>query len=141
MQTFLPYPDYTKSASVLDRQRLGKQRVETLQILRTLCGESQGWKNHPAVKMWAGSELALFAYQIAIVVEWNARGYKDTCLDKSAELIRNHPWTKKSNTIPAWLGNEVLHASHRANLIRKNADHYGQFGWDEGPQEGYWWPN
>ena len=28
MQTFLPYEDFRASARVLDRQRLGKQRVE-----------------------------------------------------------------------------------------------------------------
>ncbi len=36
MQTFLPYPDFARSAAVLDPARLGKQRVETLQILRAL---------------------------------------------------------------------------------------------------------
>ncbi len=30
MQTFLPYPDFCGSALVLDRKRLGKQRVEAL---------------------------------------------------------------------------------------------------------------
>ena len=39
MQTFLPYADFSKSAGVLDRMRLGKQRVETLQILQKLVGE------------------------------------------------------------------------------------------------------
>ncbi|MDQ1681515.1 MAG: hypothetical protein QOH99_56, partial [Frankiaceae bacterium] len=34
MQTFLPYADFGASARVLDDRRLGKQRVETLQILR-----------------------------------------------------------------------------------------------------------
>lgn len=36
MQTFLPYASGTKSARVLDAQRLGKQRVECLQILASL---------------------------------------------------------------------------------------------------------
>lgn len=39
MQTFLPYPDFEKSAYSLDRQRLGKQRVETLQIMQALFGQ------------------------------------------------------------------------------------------------------
>lgn len=38
MQTFLPYPDFSKSASVLDKRRLGKQRVENLQIMQVLLG-------------------------------------------------------------------------------------------------------
>lgn len=37
MQTFLPYPSAERSARVLDTKRLGKQRVECLQILATLC--------------------------------------------------------------------------------------------------------
>jgi Pyrimidine dimer DNA glycosylase len=36
MQTFLPYPDFVACARVLDSRRLGKQRVEALQILRAL---------------------------------------------------------------------------------------------------------
>jgi hypothetical protein len=36
MQTFLPYEDFTLSAQVLDYRRLGKQRVEALQIYNVL---------------------------------------------------------------------------------------------------------
>lgn len=38
MQTFLPYADFEESAFVLDTRRLGKQRVETLQIMQSLFG-------------------------------------------------------------------------------------------------------
>ncbi len=54
MQTFLPDPDFTVSAQLLDTRRLGKQRVEALQVLRALTRESYGWKSHPAVLMWGG---------------------------------------------------------------------------------------
>jgi len=33
MQTFLPYPDLRDSVACLDNKRLGKQRVEAMQIL------------------------------------------------------------------------------------------------------------
>lgn len=36
IQTFLPYPNFNESARVLDDKRLGKQRVECLQILNVL---------------------------------------------------------------------------------------------------------
>lgn len=39
MQTFLPYPNFIGSAKVLDVRRLGKQRVENLQIMQTLLGK------------------------------------------------------------------------------------------------------
>jgi len=87
MQTFLPYPNFTKSAAVLDRQRLGKQRVETLQILRALSDSSYGWQNHPAVKMWRGCERALAAYGLLICAEWIDRGYKDTCMKKIMTFV------------------------------------------------------
>src|SRR4051812_49870546 len=56
MQTFLPYAGFTASAEVLDPKRLGKQRVETLQVLRGLTLPTYGWRHHPAVKMWRGYE-------------------------------------------------------------------------------------
>lgn len=42
LQTFLPYSDFEDSVASLDRQRLGKQRVETLQIMQTLLGVKVG---------------------------------------------------------------------------------------------------
>ena len=68
MQTFLPYPNLSKSLKTLDRQRLGKQRVEAFQILNILLERTdrKGWKNHPAVKMWSGYENALKLYLILI---------------------------------------------------------------------------
>ena len=33
MQTFLPFADFAETAAVLDHRRLGKQRIEVLQIL------------------------------------------------------------------------------------------------------------
>ena len=62
MQTFLPYPDFARSARVLDRKRLGKQRVETLQVLRAATVPGYGWYRHPATAMWAGHVPALVAY-------------------------------------------------------------------------------
>lgn len=135
MQTFLPYPDFAASARCLDRQRLGKQRVEVLQILRALTGASSGWRNHPAVKMWRGHEAALAEYGLAICAEWTSRGYVDNCAARIADLAGDEPPTP-----PTWLGDERLHASHRSNLMRKNSDHYGGLGWTERDDLPYYWP-
>ena len=43
MQTFLPYADFAESARALDQKRLGKQRVEVIQIVRALTRETYGW--------------------------------------------------------------------------------------------------
>ena len=42
VQTFLPYPDFTQTARVLDWRRLGKQRAEALTILRCLPSPTAG---------------------------------------------------------------------------------------------------
>jgi hypothetical protein len=42
LQTFLPYPDFAASAQALDQRRLGKQRVEALQVLRALTTPGYG---------------------------------------------------------------------------------------------------
>lgn len=137
MQTFLPYADFDECARVLDRQRLGKQRVEAYQILRTLTGLSQGWRNHPAVRMWAGHARALVRYGLAVCREWRRRGYRDQMGERLAAML---PHIAGTHDDPPWLGDERLHSSHRAALLAKAPEHYGQFGWAETPGIDYYWP-
>lgn len=132
MQTFLPYPDFLKTARCLDYRRLGKQRVETIQILNTLYGYSNAWQGHPAVKMWKGYEHCLARYYNYIVKEWMDRGYKNTM-----PFAFSAPICIK---LPPWLGNEKFHASHRSNLLRKNYDYYSKYGWNEPNDLPYVWP-
>ena len=54
MQTFLPYADFERSARVLDAKRLGKQRVEVIQVVRALTVPGYAWAHHPAALMWKG---------------------------------------------------------------------------------------
>ncbi len=79
MQTFLPYPDFVASAASLDPRRLGKQRVEALQVLRGLTVPGYGWRHHPAVRMWVGYQEALVRYGLEICRVWTATGRADTC--------------------------------------------------------------
>lgn len=144
MQTFLPYPDFSRSARVLDNKRLGKQRVEVLQILNVLLkpGGKSGWRNHPAVRMWRGYEHRLHTYGLAVCREWTGRGYKDTCYDKMTDMMYEwgHPLPAPDKISPPWLGDESFHASHRSNLLRKDPVWYGRFGWTEPHDLPYVWP-
>lgn len=135
MQTFLPYADFELSAAALDNKRLGKQRVETLQILKALTLPEYGWKNHPATKMWTGHTNALVEYGLAVCREWKSRGFKDTCYEKICDFRRGWSVVK-----PTWLGDERVHSSHRSNLLRKDDTHYSQFGWVESNDLDYYWP-
>jgi len=150
MQTFLPYGNYRRSAKVLDRPRLGKQRIENMTILKTnllLKLNPMGsfpWYNHPATVMWYGYEISLYKYQLAICEEWLSRGYKDTCLGKTVDLLRQYADAQGpalSNDRPPWLGNEQFHLSHRSNLLRKNPEHYGPIFGDIPDGLPYYWPS
>jgi hypothetical protein len=131
MQTFLPDPDFVASAAILDNRRLGKQRLEAYQLLRTLRGLSSGWRHHPAVAMWRGYEDALGLYTNAMIDEWVRRGFKNTMgRVSSPELVH----------MPPWLGDPSFHASHRANLLRKDPIYYARFNWLEDSTLPYVWP-
>ena len=132
MQTFLPYADFDAAARALDDRRLGKQRVEVLQVLRALTRPVYGWKHHPAVLMWAGHEEALVAYGVAVCREWCRRGHVDTCRTKIVEagatggVTRNRTQAElaTAGALPPWLGDEALHRSHRSALVRKDPGYY-----------------
>lgn len=129
MQTFLPYASFVKSARVLDRQRLGKQRVEAWQILKTLRTHRAAWRNHPAVRMWASYEWLLAMYGVVMCEEWRNRGYKDTLLAKFTRIAVTYQQTDHLDlaATPDWLGKPSFHKSHRSNLLRKLPAHYRRF--------------
>jgi len=137
MQTFLPYEEFAKSAVVLDNRRLGKQRVETLQILQALLLGSR-WVNHPAVKMWKEYEGCLLTYQVTICNHWSLRGFKDTCLEKTEALVEGLNLNYKN---PPWLGSSDFHLAHQSNLLRKDFDWYSRFFTDVPEDLPYFWPS
>ena len=145
MQTFLPYNSYHLSARVLDNKRLGKQRVETLQILKALRLPHYGWKNHPAVRMWQGYEYALCCYGLDICSAWRQRGFADTVRDQLEDIreqIRNELASQGKHLVyyPAWVADPRLPRSHQSNLVRKDPEHYRDFFPTVPDNIPYWWP-
>lgn len=147
MQTFLPLPNFKRSAKCLDNKRLGKQRVECKQILLCL-GVALGdhepgptrWRNHPAILMWVGHEVALLVYAIVVCREWRSRGFNDRLTDEFATAYNRLRPTIRRNRYPPWFGGRAFHASHRSNLLRKDFRHYSRFGWREPTDLPYIWP-
>ena len=139
MQTFLPYPDFKMSAQCLDNKRLGKQRVEVLQILKAISqldlsktnyadaykyyGHGVAWANHPTVKMWYHHEHQLIEYGLEICREWQKRAFKDTCFQKIENMYEIFNYADNA----PFLGNSNFHLSHQSNLLRKDFNHYSQY--------------
>ena len=145
MQTFLPYPDPRASAAVLDDRRLGKQRVETFQVLRALTWPTYGWKHHPVVRMWRGFVPALVSYGLACIDEWRSRGHADATRAALLEFTdaAEPDWDELNDTgaVPPWVGDEALHLSHRSALVRKEPEHYRDLFGDIPDDLPYVWPD
>lgn len=130
MQTFVPYPDFAESASVLDNKRLNKQLLEGRQIYKILSSKKNkgAWVNHPAVRMWRGYDNALFEY---------LRVVKDECIYRNIQteknwnaLVEMYKWNWErgdSIIMPPWWGDERIHQSHRNNLYIKDPEYYAEF--------------
>lgn len=168
MMTFLPYPDFRKSAQTLDKRRCFAQVREAKQILNVLEGKSKGYKNHPAVLMWKGFEKELKHYYNIFLNEcleihkiktnyWYEDCYYSYGVRTEAVIVNNNhdviheplnyfvdneipSWERNK---PFWLGQEPFHRAMRARLIEKDPEFYGPkfLDQDRGYNGGkYWWP-
>jgi hypothetical protein len=79
--------------------------------------------------MWRGYKDALAVYHNTMIDEWVARGYNNT-------MAKLPVWKVE---LPPWWGDEEVHASHRSNLLRKDAAFYSQYGWTEPDNLPYVW--
>lgn len=151
MQTFLPLPDFAESVRTLDMKRLGKQRVETYQIMQAVTGirhirgvegqlerhEPKGWTRHPISLMWRKHLDHLLLYQMETTAEWLRRGYRDTCMAKTLRVFNAavaEGIIPMLTVPPEWLGDPALHLSHRSNLLRKDPVRYRTF-WPTDPDD------
>ncbi|SFO66381.1 MULTISPECIES: MSMEG_6728 family protein [Actinomadura] len=149
MQTFLPYADFTATADVLDPRRLGKQRVETIQVLRALTVPGYGWRHHPAARMWTGYEEALVRYGLEICDRWCGLGHGDTCAGTLVADLSERTGVRRprdqdglavAGDLPPWLGDPAFHRSHRSALVRKDPVFYRSRFPDVPDDLPYVWP-
>lgn len=147
MQTFLPYPNFRKSALSLDKKRCWKQVVETKQLICSLQAKNlpddwvgsksyqkQSYKNHPARLMWVGYEDLLKDYYNSFLdISINKHKIKTTMEYLKVDFHNDKPF---------WLGDDKFHRTHRARLIEKDENFYlPQFPNDKGFNNAqYWWP-
>lgn len=130
MQTFTCYYDHRRTMAILDNERLNKQCLETVQILRVLRGERDGYTYHPAVRMWEGHEPALLLYGLAACYEYRVkRGKQHDSWHRLEEMSPSYwdprtPLENERYEAPGWLKNKWVLRSHRSNLVRKAPHHY-----------------
>jgi hypothetical protein len=167
MQTFLPFPHFTMSAMVLDRQRLGKQRVEALQILKALkAGAFQCLSCGQPVTHFNSYKTGYHCYHCEAPLKQTPwynhpavkmwKGYeaglmlylKEMCQEWTRLGYKDTCWEKaqefgfhsEPTFLPNWFGSPQFHLSHQSNLLRKDPEHYGQFFFGVPDDLPYVWP-
>ena len=148
MQTFLPHVDFERSARALDIRRLGKQRVECIQVVRGLTREGYGWRHHPAVKMWKGHEEALGCYALTCCAVWTELGFADTCAatiradlaEAGVTEVRSQFELASAGVLPSGLGSQEFHRAHQSALVRKDPAFYRPRFPDIADDLPYLWP-
>lgn len=115
MQVFIPFPVFQTSISCLDNRRLGKQRVECLQILRAIETPGYGYANHPVNNMWRNHTDALKYYCNLCIDEWIGRNFNN-----------NMVYYEVPNVIEIPVFRDEVYLSHRSNLLRKSPTHYAK---------------
>lgn len=134
MITFLPENEFLLCAKCLDDKRLGKQRVEAMQLVNALNNPLNKWRNHPACLMWKHYEKALMVYTNAMIYEWKNRGFVNTMEYYDVKNLTQED-------IPFWINNDEFHASHQSILLQKKYEHYKQFEhWTHFAYDAYIWP-
>lgn len=118
MQIFLPYIDIINVAKCLDKRRLHKQIVECKQIIKTITGESEAWKNHPIVKMYSNDLEFVKMYLGVLEKYWedNEKITKNLAILNEAARIK----------LPSFINNEYL-ATMKGRLYVKDPVHYADF--------------
>ena len=131
MQVFVPYPSPIDTARAMsnDKLRLRKQIIECDQILKAISGESQAWKNHPVVKMYAERPYN---------VRWLLH-YRD-CLQQ--HLWGNEGWAYRASVgaeefRPPFLTDDFCD-QHKRRLYTKAPELYPQFA-EYGKSEENWY--
>jgi hypothetical protein len=135
MQVFLPEQSYKACAKVLDQKRLVKQLLEGRQILSALAGETKGWVNHPATRMFAGAEDELVRYLYAIKNEMEQRKYKwennwAIIIDTFNRNFRNDEFKDPDYLKTGHPENHRLITTHRGRLYEKAPELYPQYEWE-----------
>jgi len=154
MQTWLPayvagdpLASYRESARVLDDKRLRAQANEAKVILRVASGftiddnyqwvpwTGRGWANVALTRAWRPWTFSLALYGRCVATEMRERGMVPAdVLDGWFRRMAAHLWSGQWPMAPSWLGGPV-HGRCRAQLLAKDPEWYGRYGWTEDPAD------
>lgn len=132
MNTLLPFASFS-SLGLLSNADLGVQIHEASELLACYSNWNNSyWVNAPpehkafrdTYKQWWGYEEALKDYYNFCLVLWAQRGFRSDRKKYEIDL-------RRSTKIPPWIGDERVHAFHRATLLKRNPGFYSRYAWKD----------
>lgn len=123
MFLLIPQPHFAGSAETFDNGMLLRMlyigEEAYLQLANQLGGNREGVTAH----MWGGYRYSLLMYVNQLKKVARKRGFKTT--EYEFPPLRMIPHVH----LPPWFGDERVHISHQAILLRGNRRFYERYGW------------
>lgn len=169
MTTFLPSPDFQRSADILDPVRRWQQTLEGRFLVKVL---EQGPRCYydplskkfvyspltrrltKAIEKWSIRQTPYYTHpatKMWIGYVAALKVYTNTMLltvlrNKTHNVVVFGPYDIQERhagpiEYPPWLGDEQVHTSHKSRLLTKDYDFYSQYGWRVPKDLDYVWPN
>ena len=128
MITYLPFPEFMRSADALDDERLDKQIDYVVKLIKIMEADPKNnsenrrarREHHLLISMWEGHERQLANLGLAYCHVWriSRRHHEDIrwgFIGRYATELKQAEWP---NEKPPWIGDRWVHASHQAGLRR-----------------------
>ena len=122
----VPYPNFIRSARVLETQRIAKMLDWIDELLDPRASDKI--KKSSSYSAWRDAPNALADYGNALSKELISRGLKQGGYTPFPYNLTRLPYS-----LPYWFGNPDLHKWHRSYLFTNNPDHFRKF-WPEPPE-------
>lgn len=121
-----------ETARALDQKRLGKQIIETRQVISAISGETSAWAKHPVVKMYDSPEGLRYLKAYLRILEAYRKG-------KAGIIVRVLNFF--IHKIRPCFHVEAYYDQMKRRLYTKDNNHYQQWAWlGESEVNWYWNP-
>lgn len=123
MMIWLPFENFEECARSMDSRTLTIQRFDAWRLLHMLQhGVPAGMGQNATLRMWRDYPTWVAAYGMAICLEWEKTSDRPSEL---TQLFRDYlDVIDVTEDYPRWLGDSMLHMSHRSNMIKLDPDRY-----------------
>jgi len=138
LDTWMPYDDPIKTASILDSKRLGAQIFEGIHILASLLrfedylvNPKKSTRQYETTRIWKSYEKdLLYWYLKPMILEWQRRGFNWKGTVNERNINRISKFMKKNHYrpitgSPPWVCKEVCE-SHKSELVRRAPEIYAE---------------